>query len=138
VVAPTLHRLGLAFRIEWFLRGIPVLLLLVACATADAVRPFPLDRSYTERYADPGTVDSVCYTPGGAHDDGSRQAWNDSYCGCVDFKSKTVWIARHINCDLERTRLHEACHIATGPSKKARALCHKEFPPPAVFRDIPR
>lgn len=130
------HRLSFAF--GWWVRGIPALLLLASCATADAVRPFPLDRSFTERHADPGKVDLACYTPGGAHDDGTKQAWNDSYCGCVDYKTKTVWIARRLECDLTRTRWHEACHIATGPSKKARALCHKEFPPPAVFRDIPR
>lgn len=129
MTTPTLPQ-RLAFRFSWWARGIAAVLLM-GCATADSVRPFPLDRSYTERYADPGTVDSVCSTPGGLHDDGSRQAWNDSYCGCVQLATRTVWIARHINCDLERTRRHEACHIATGPSKKARALCHKEFPPQA-------
>lgn len=118
-------------------------LALAGCAafkeTPPTVQPFPLDPSWEERIADPGVVDLVCYGEGKGHlDSGLRKSWDDSYCGCVDYKTKTVWIARRMECDLTRTRRHEACHIATGPSKKARALCHKEFPPPAVFRDIPR
>ena len=37
----TLRRLGLAFRISWFLRGIPVLLILAGCAPVKRCE-FPL------------------------------------------------------------------------------------------------
>lgn len=101
---------------------------LISCASPDAVRPFPPDPTYTERRADPGKVDEVCYTPDGKHDDGRRQTWKDSYCGCVDFINKIVWLARIMACDLELVALHEACHIRTGPSAEARAACRRDFP----------
>ena len=102
-------------------------LLFAACATPAEVRPFPLDPSYTERFADPGEVDDHCYNPTGHHDNGLRTRWDDNYCGCVDWASKTVWIARRIDCDIDKVRLHEGCHLATGTSKAARAMCDKEF-----------
>ena len=98
--------------------------LFMACASADDVRPFPLNPDYTERYADPGKVDLACYDKG-HKDDGQLKQWNDSYCGCVVESTKTVWIARSIKCDLDRVRIHEDCHIRTGPSAAARAACDK-------------
>jgi hypothetical protein len=126
-------------------RYVPIFALALtaisACAifreTPPVVRPFQADPSYTEHIADPGTVDLACIGVK-HHDDGFRTSWNDSFCGCTKFDVREVWIARHISCDRERTEKHEACHVRTGPSKKARAQCEKDFPLPNQVHEIPR
>lgn len=109
-------------------------LLSMGCATLgetpDTVHPFALNPSYTERIADPGKVDLVCYNDGkGKRDNGTRKAWDDSYCGCLDEINKTVWLSRHPICTAKRdeTRAHENCHINTGISREARAECDRKF-----------
>lgn len=108
-------------------------LAMGACSTPPEVRPFPYFPDYVEKYADSTEVDDNCYTPGGKLDDGTRQQWNTNFCGCVDHVSRTVWIARRIDCDLDNVRAHEACHIAgahlEGQAKMDhRKMCHVQFP----------
>lgn len=107
-----------------------VVLIASGCASPDAVRPFPLNPSYQERRADPGKVDLVCHTPGGTNDHGQIQKAEDTYCGCVDYKAKIVWLARIMTCDLEQASKHENCHIETGPTPSARRNCAIKFPQP--------
>jgi len=103
------------------------LLTVAGCASADEVSRFR-DTDYQERKADPGKVDEVCYGDGKGHlDNGLRKSWDDSYCGCVDFDAKVVWLARSIKCDHAKTRDHEYCHIILGPSPEARKVCDAEF-----------
>lgn len=107
------------------MRAAVIAVIFAACASADEVRPFPLNPEYTERRADPGVVNLACYQPGGHLDDGSLMQWNDSYCGCL--VGNTVWIARHPKCDADLVRAEENCHIMLGPSKEARLFCHRAF-----------
>ncbi len=96
--------------------------------TPDAVQPFPLNTAYTERRADPGVVNLACYRHRGKQDDGALKRWDDSYCACTDFETKTVWISRNLHCPLSKVRAHEACHTRTGASAEARAECFRKFP----------
>ncbi len=105
--------------------------LIYGCASPNKVGRFPLNHDYSEIIADPGVVNLKCYDNGkGRKDDGSRKKWNDSYCGCVDFKTKTVWLSKHPVCAERRwqTRLHENEHIKTGPSMAARAETLRKYP----------
>ncbi len=112
---------------------LPLLALSVlgACATLgaspDLVQPFPLNTAFTERQADPGKVDLKCYNKGGHLDNGQLKGWNDTYCGCVDFKNSIVWISRRNTCNLKKTRVHEGCHTVLGPSPVARKICDDNF-----------
>lgn len=109
------------------MRLIAIALLASGCASADTIRPFPLNPIYQEHIADPGVVNKACYQDRGHLDDGTLKGWNDSYCGCVDIAFSVVWIARHIDCDREQVEKHENCHIETGFSREARAECARKF-----------
>lgn len=106
-----------------------IVALLAGCAhygaSPEVRRPFPLDPSYTEILADPGVVNQRCYTPGGRHDNGRFQSWNDDFCECVNFRGKDVLISRHPKCmaRIDELRQHAYCHIVLGESKEARKLC---------------
>lgn len=90
------------------------LLALSGCAilreSPPAVQAFPLNPAYTEIRADPGRVLDERAKIGHTRA-GEGFAGGPTLCGFVDFKTKTVWIARDMACPLAQTRRHENCHI---------------------------
>ena len=110
---------AMSLAVAFYVCALAFIISTSGCATPDTVKPFIYDTEWTERVADPGVVNLVC---GGKHE--------DSFCGCTDWKKKTVWLSRLPSCWVRRdkTRQHEACHVVMGPTKAAVKLCHDLFP----------
>lgn len=73
-----------------------------------------LDTDYAEVKADPGRMVEERIARGG--DD----RW---VCGFIHFATKEVWLSRDMNCDWDKTRLHEKCHLDAFNAKE-KDNCH--------------
>ena len=99
----TLSRLGIMFRIEWWLRGIPVILvvaLLSGCAWVPVAYTYPSGLSIVR--ADQYTLDKICPK---TSDEGTPIKHAS---GCYDKAKDTIWILN--SCVGAQTIPHEFGH----------------------------
>lgn len=121
----TLHRLGLAFRLEWFLRGIPALLLLAAACSYGYPQRFAyknLPPNMKIAYASPERVDAHCRRVKAGqschYDDGTPCTTSRPILACYNSRKNFMWVGYGNDASIP----HELCHSEGRPPAECDKL----------------